>query len=78
MTLAIDFPDDLLVHFDKVELQQEIKKDSALMLYKKGKISLSKASELADMDIYSFMNECKIYDIVTLSISKDELEKEIL
>jgi predicted HTH domain antitoxin len=47
------------------------------MLYKQGKVSLSKAAKLAKKDIYDFMRECKKNEIPVLHTSKEELLQEI-
>ncbi len=54
-------------------LLREIRLSYALWLFKQAKITLSKAAELAAMDIYSFIAECKKNEVPVINISKEEL-----
>jgi len=67
MKITVDIPDSI---------EKELKLYTTLMLFKQGKISLSKASELAQMTIYDFIKECKKYEIPVVDYSKEELEEE--
>ena len=62
MELRITLPEDYGICFGERDpnlLEAEMKKNNALILYKQGKISLSKSAELASMSIYEFIAECK-------------------
>jgi len=52
------------IKFDKINLK---KKEIALRLYKKGKISLGKASEIAEIPIENFINKLKAEGIKVYS-----------
>lgn len=77
MNITIDLPESYKLYFGDADIEHELKKNSALILYIQGKISLSKASELSDMNIYDFMYECKKNRIPVIEYSHDEIDKEI-
>lgn len=49
----------------------------ALMLFKKNKISIGKAREIAGIDIYEFQKECKKHQIPIINYSLKEIEAEL-
>ena len=71
MEISIERPDSF-VAFESVEqIQQDMKLSYALMLFKQGKVSISKAAELAGMNLYAFMAECKQHQISVMDESID-------
>ena len=44
---------------------------------KRTRVTLSKAAQLAGLDIYEFMSVCKANQVPTMDISPDELAEEI-
>lgn len=77
MQLAIDLPDAYVKMFDESKLKNQIRLSYALMLYRQEEVSISKAAEIAGMDLYDFMLECKRNSIPTLSTTPDELKSEL-
>lgn len=78
MELTFEIPDTLLsIYKNKQFLTEVFKLNNALMLYKKGDISISKALELTGLDIYDFIKECKKNDIPVIDLSKEELMREV-
>ena len=79
MQVTINIPDfaPLALNSDLQELKKTIKLNSALMLYKKGKLSLEQASDFANLSIYEFLQECKNNQIAVLSASEEELKEEL-
>jgi len=49
----------------------------ALRLYKALEVTLSKATELAGLDLYEFMSTCKREQIPVIDINKEELLEEV-
>ena len=45
----------------------------ALWLFKNARVTLTKAAELAGLDIYDFMSACKQNEVAVIDISKEEL-----
>jgi predicted HTH domain antitoxin len=76
MNITIDLPESYKLYFGDADIEHELKKNSALILYKQGKISLSKASELSDMNIYDFIYECKKNQIPVIEYSSEEIDRE--
>ncbi len=77
MNITIELPESYKLYFGDSDIECELKKNSALILYKQGKISLSKASELSEMDIYDFTAECKKNQIPVLEYSTEEIDREL-
>lgn len=77
MKITLDLPDQYTIYFNQEEIQKEIKLNNALMLYKKHRISLSKAAEFANLPIYDFMHECKENEIPVIDYTEEELAKEL-
>ena len=57
--------------------REEIRISYALWLYQQTRVTLSKAAQLAGLDIYEFMSVCKANQVPTMDISPDELAQEI-
>ena len=57
MHLTIDVPDNIFFSINETEqsLTQLLKQKLAMELYKSHQVSLSQASSIATMDLYSFM-----------------------
>lgn len=77
MQLTINLPDKFRYLGDNNQLQIEVKQKYALFLYREEKISLSSAAELAGMNIYDFMHECKKNNIPVINYTPDDLDKEL-
>jgi len=77
MKVTIDIPDKFSYLGDHLKLKKEIKQKYALSLYRDEKISLSAAAEIAGIDIYEFIAECKRNNIPVISYSSEELDKEL-
>ena len=79
MQVTLSIPDFALftLNNDMQELKQTIKLNSALMLFKNGKLSIEQASDFASMDIYGFMAECSKNSIAVISYDENELANEL-
>lgn len=77
MQIAINLPNDFVVLQSVKEIEQDMRLSYALWLFKNAKITLSKAAELATMDIYVFMAECKKNEVPVIDITKAELLEEL-
>jgi len=77
MQLAIELPNDFMVLEIEEDVQHEVKLSYALRLYKHAKVTISRAAELASMDIYQFMAACKQEEIPVIDVSREELESEL-
>jgi len=72
-----DLPDAYIKMFDESKLKDQVKLAYALMLYKQEDASISKAAEIAGMDIYEFMFECKKHGLTTLDTEPESLKEEL-
>ena len=77
MQIAIDLPSDFVAFRGASLVQKEIRISYALWLYQQTRVTLSKAAQLAGLDIYEFMSVCKANQVPTMDISLDELAKEV-
>ena len=77
MQIAIDLPSDFVAFRGASLVQKEIRISYALWLYQQTRVTLSKAAQLAGLDIYEFMSVCKANQVPTMDISPDELAQEI-
>ena len=77
MQVTINIPDKFAYLDDNLNLAKEIKQDYALSLYRKNKISLSAAAEIAEMNVYEFIAECRRNNIPVINYTPEELDKEL-
>jgi len=79
MQLTMNIPDftQLTLNVNSDEIIQTIKLNSALMLFKNAKFSITQASEFANISLYDFIQECKNNQISIIDYSKQELQDEI-
>ena len=77
MKVTINLPDKYSYLGDYSQLEKDIKQKYALSLYREEEVSLSAAAEIAGMNLYDFMNECKKHHIPVINYSPDELDNEL-
>ena len=77
MQITIDVPEQFGLDQTKPEVGNTLKRYAALALFQAGKLSAGAASELAGLDRYSFMAECKKHNIPTINYSADDLHAEL-
>lgn len=77
MQIAINLPNEFVALQPVNEIEHDIRLSYALWLFKNAKVTLSKAAELAAMDIYTFMAECKKNEVPVINITKAELLEEL-
>ncbi|MBP6739175.1 MAG: UPF0175 family protein [Leptospiraceae bacterium] len=76
MQVSIDLPDVYFSFYDKPTLVKELQLSLALILFKQSKVSITKAANIAGMDLYEFMKECKRNEIPVINISVEEQNEE--
>ena len=77
MQIAIDLPNDFVAFQAMPQIRQEIRTSYALWLYQHARVTLVKAAELAEMDLYDFMILCQDNQIPVIDISREELQAEL-
>ena len=60
MQIAINLPNDFVALQPIKEIEQEMRLSYALWLFKNAKVTLSKAAELAALDIYDFLGSVDV------------------
>lgn len=76
MQVSVELSDVYFSFYDKSVLVKEIQLSLALILFKQGKVSISKAANIAGLDLYEFMKECKRNEIPVINISEEDLASE--
>ncbi len=77
MQIAIDLPNDFMALQEKQKVKEEMCLSYALRLFKASEVTLSKAAELAKLDLYEFMENCKKEQIPVIDINKEELLEDL-
>ncbi|MFA6922291.1 MAG: UPF0175 family protein [Gallionella sp.] len=77
MQIAVNLPNDFVNFQSATDIEKDMRLSYSLWLFKNARVTLSKAAELAGMDIYKFMAACKQNDVPVIDISKEELLEEL-
>lgn len=77
MQIAINLPNDFVAFQSTSEIEQEMRLSYSLWLFKNARVTLSKAAELAGLNIYDFISACKKNEVSVIDISKEELLEDI-
>ncbi len=78
-TLTLNVPEDILYTLNetKKDFVQKIKLYAAIELYKLQKLSMGKASELAEMNKPDFMFELGKHEIPVINYDIDDFKEEV-
>ncbi|WP_298611002.1 UPF0175 family protein [uncultured Thiothrix sp.] len=77
MQVTMDIPEQFALDKTRPEIISTLKLYAALALFQAGKLSAGAATELAGIDRYSFMAECKKHNIPTINYTPDDLDAEL-
>ena len=77
MQIAVNLPNAFVAFQSVAEIEKDIRISYSLWLFKNARVTLAKAAELANLDIYDFMSVCKQNDVAVIEISKEELLEEL-
>ena len=77
MQIAIELPNDFVAFQAVPDIRKEITTSYALWLYQHARVTLAKASELAGLDIYDFMQVCKDNRVPVIDVSRSDLLEEL-
>ncbi len=77
MQVAVELPTNFISMQTETHIKQEISLSYALRLYRKSQVTLSKAAELASLDIYDFIKCCQEDKIPVIEMTKEELLAEL-
>lgn len=78
-TLQLTVPNEILYTLNETKnaFAEKIKLYAAMELYRMGKLSMGKASELAEMDKIDFMFELGKHEIPAINYDVDDFEEEV-
>jgi predicted HTH domain antitoxin len=77
MQIAIDLPNDFVSFQSVAVIEKDMRLSYSLWLFKNAKVNITKAAELAYLDIYDFMAACKKNQVPVIDISQQELLDEV-
>ncbi len=79
VTIKLQFPKHIFLHWGKSRegIEKDVKKATALELFRDKRLSFGKASELAGMSLSDFMDLTREHKIPLADYSPEELEEEI-
>ena len=77
MQIAINLPNDFVSFQTVADIEKDMRLSYSLWLFKNAKVTITKAAELANLDIYEFLTACKQNQVPVIDISKQELLEEI-
>lgn len=77
MKFAIELPNSFVDFQVHDQIEHDMRLAYALWLFKGAKVTISKAAELAGLNIYDFIKACKDNQVAVIDISKDELLQEL-
>ncbi len=77
MQITVDVPEKVLAESQPSEIADRIKLYAALMMFQAGELSAGLASQLAGVDRYAFLAECKKHGIPAVSYDPEELAADL-
>ena len=77
MEITFEVPDQYLVNHEPVELARRIKLYAAMLMFQFGELSAGAASDLAEVDRFTFATECQKHGIPLVSYPTDDLRAEL-
>jgi predicted HTH domain antitoxin len=77
MLITVKMSDIHFASLSQSELSQQVKLYTALMMYYNGTISAGAACEIADIDRFTFIYECKKNKIPVINYTIDDIQNEI-
>ena len=77
MQIAIELPNDFVTFQSQGQIQRDFSLSYAPWLFKDERVTIAKAAEIADLDIYDFIATCKANQVPVIEISREELLEEL-
>ena len=77
MEITVKMPDIYFTSFSQSDLSRQVKLYTALMMYHNGTVSAGAACEIAEIDRFTFVEECKKNKIPVINYNISEIESEI-
>ena len=77
MVIPLEVPDQYLLDHEPAELAKRIKLYAAVLMFQSGELSAGAAAELAEVDRFTFAEECRRHGIPLVSYPAAELQAEL-
>lgn len=77
MRVTVDLPDRHFAGADDTEVEHRLKLYTALILFQSGRLSAGAACEVAEVDRYTFLAECRRHGVPTVRYDEGELKKDL-
>lgn len=77
MQLTLQVPSIYFVNYQQQNIAKQMKLYTALMMYRSEQISAGAACEIAGIDRYTFLNECKKHNISVINYNVTDVENEL-
>jgi predicted HTH domain antitoxin len=77
MVISVHVPEGFLVDSDPAAVGRRLKLYAALRMFQSGEISAGAAAELAEVDRFTFVAECRCHGISVVNYPADDLSAEI-
>jgi len=77
MQITFNIPDNYILYIKPEDIEKNFKLNTALIMYKQGKFSISQATDFSGIDIYEFILECKKLEIPVIDYSVNEIQAEL-
>lgn len=77
MKISLEIPDQFSLLGDAKVWEQELKLNTALLLYRQGRFTIGQATRFSGLDKLSFMQACSKQEIPVLDYTSEELDTEL-
>jgi predicted HTH domain antitoxin len=77
MQITLDIPEHYLTDATPAEFGKSIKLYAALAMFRAGKLSAGAAAEFAEIDRFSFAEECRKHQIPLIDYPPEDLRAEL-
>ncbi|RPH55820.1 UPF0175 family protein [bacterium] len=77
MQITLNVPEQYLLDHTPSELAHRIKLYAALLMFHSGELSAGAAAELAEVDRFAFLEECRKHGIPVVDYPAEELRAEV-
>lgn len=75
--MRLEVPNQFLVNYDPAELVRRIKLYAAILMFQSNELSAGAAADFADVDRFTFAQECRRHGITLVDYPADDLRQEL-
>ncbi len=77
MQVTVIVPDIYFTSYSQFDVSKQIKLYTAMMMFYNGQVSASAACEIAELDRFSFIEECKKNKIPVIQYTITDIQNEV-